>query len=266
MSWRVSQLREMFNWSLNGIWQWVHNWGLDHGGDYSPLSRSALLEEVSRIPTRAIAGLQWNGERPIGAMLSALRRAAEVTGRLDDAWMPTAKVSELKLVNASEVEGDPARQLAAFLALNLLTLVRIADPELPAAVGPGVWRHVQEGGRLRIGLEYALRQLRRDLDADMTLNDVARRIVWDQVVVQHERVALSKLPEDTFRWHVENEQIRFIDQPTGFGMNDPRFGSLATITSELGWCTPPSEPGHALSAEGEELRTRGTLPALELAE
>jgi hypothetical protein len=79
------------------------------------------------------------------------------------------------------------------------------------------------------------------------------------VIAQHERVALAKLPDDTFRFRRDAGRLRFFEKPTEFQRNSSRFGSLSTACAELGWMGFIGEPGHTLTAEGEQIRQHGDL-------
>ena len=120
--------------------------------------------------------------------------------------------------------------------------------------------HGQPDGRID-GRDHPLssEQLRRDERAGRTISEVAWRVLNDHVIAQHERVALAKLPDDTFRFRREAGRLRFFDKPNEYQRNSSRFGSLSSVCAELGWMGFIGEPGHALTAEGEQIRQLGDL-------
>jgi hypothetical protein len=183
-----------------------------------------------------------------------------MTDSLDGRWELWTGLTEdhlLTLLRGGHL--DPAGELAALVVMYIMSLTRVMSPELTGEVGLDDWRPVIEGGMARIGMQFALEQLRRDERAGRTIGEVAWRILNDHVIAQHERVALAKLPDDTFRFRREAGRLRFFDKPIEFQRNSSRFGSLSSVCAELGWMGFIGEPGHALTAEGEYIRLHGDL-------
>jgi hypothetical protein len=109
--------------------------------------------------------------------------------------------------------------------------------------------------------------LNQRLLRDPTIADLAQWLIEDFVIVQHERVAAAKLPDDTYRVRRVGHSLRFFAQETPAVFNDSRFLALSTTVHELGWVTTFREPDRKLSASGRALLTDGDLPrgALETA-
>jgi hypothetical protein len=258
--WRLSQLREMFNWSLNGMWQWTCEWGIDNHGDTVPIPLSQIRSVVDRLALDELPGVTTKPSAPVGDLLNECRMLASMTDSLDGRWELWTGLTEdqlfgLLLNNELSSEG----RLAALVVMYLMCLARISDPSLPSEVGSDDWRPVLEGGASRIGMQYALEQLRRDDQIGTSVAGFAWRLLNDQVIAQHERVALAKLPDDTFRFRRDAKRVRFFDQPIEFQRNDSRFNSLATTCAELGWTGFLSDPTHSLTPEGEIIRRHGDL-------
>ena len=108
-------------------------------------------------------------------------------------------------------------------------------------------------------MQFALDKLRSDERAGRTVREVIARILNDQVIAQHERVALAKLPDDTFRFRREGGRLRFFEQPNEFQRNNSRFEALSTVCAELGWTGYVAEKGHGLTPEGQTIRKDGDL-------
>lgn len=258
--WRLSQLREMFNWSLNGMWRWLCTWGLNHDGETLPLQLGDLRYEVDRLALPQLPGVSSRADEPIGNLIAVCRELASITDSLDGRWELWTGLTEdqlLTLLRGGHL--DPAGELAALVVMYVMCLTRIMSPELPGETGLDDWRPVLEGGMARIGMQFALEQLRRDERAGRTISEVAWRVLNDHVIAQHERVALAKLPDDTFRFRREAGRLRFFDKPNEYQRNSSRFGSLSSVCAELGWMGFIGEPGHALTAEGEQIRQLGDL-------
>ena len=260
--WRLSQLREMFNWSLNGMWQWLCGWGLDRDGDTFPVAMSELRQEVDRLALQSIPGVTTKASQPIGRLVEECRDLASVSDSLDGRWELWTGLTEdhlFAMLRSGTL--DRAEELAALAAMYVMCLSRLTRPELPVEVGMEDWRPVLEGGSTRLGMQFALEQLRRDTQASKSVADVVWRVLNDHVIAQHERVALAKLPDDTFRFRRDTGRLRFFELSAEFQRNDSRFNSLATVCAELGWSGFLSDDGHALTSEGESIRQHGDLGA-----
>jgi hypothetical protein len=109
--------------------------------------------------------------------------------------------------------------------------------------------------------------LNRRLLLDPTITDLTRWLVEDFVIVQHERVAAAKLPDDTYRVRRVGDSLRFFAQEAPAEFNDSRFRALSTTVHELGWVTSFREGDRKLTLSGRTLLTDGDLPggALEAA-
>lgn len=77
-------------------------------------------------------------------------------------------------------------------------------------------------------------------------------IVERFVIRVHERIAYSKLPEDTFRFRWEDGRVRFYDNGMGrFPLAAIRYDPLALICRDLGfWEYPSDDDPAALTARG----------------
>ncbi len=258
--WRISQLREYFNWSLNGMWQWINVWGLDREGDSVPISRAELTEAFNKVSFKCLPGFKTKSNHGIGSFIDDCERLAEMTGSLDGPWQLWAEVSEDYLITLVQ-SGDltSAEKLGALFALYVMSLTRLRNRELPKNVGQEDWRLLMEGGQSRIGMQFALDLLRKDELAGRSVLEVLKRVMENHVISQHERVALSKLPADTFRYRRNGTRLEFFAQPNQFRMNASRFESLSTVCSEIGWCGVMGEPNHKLSEEGDQVRKFGKV-------
>jgi hypothetical protein len=262
--WRLSQLREMFNCSLNAMWALVTEWGVAHGGDYSPILLSRLSEVAAGVSFRDVPGVSAFRGTPLSTFVETVRVAAGVTDSLDGPWDASAPLTEWGLYTLDRTTSlDVESRLGVLFTMYVLCLARLWDPDLQGTVPAGDWAPVVEGGSLRVGLSFALRQLRHDAHTGSTVGDALLRVLSAHVIAQHERVAVSKLPEDTFRFRRELDRMRFFPQATSFSLNSARFDALASTCAELNWSGFLTEPNHALTAEGTQLRRDGDLPTRE---
>jgi hypothetical protein len=254
--WRITQLREMFNWSLNGLWQWLCEWGTAGKDIDMPVAVQQLEAAVKRMTVRAIPGLRSSPSRPIEQLVEEIMDASDVSQSIDGKWNALADVTEFKLMATVEdsAEGS-AEKLGALITMYLLTLLRFRGTRTEQSA-EGM---LSEGGMRRVGMRWALQSLDRDIQNERTIAETALRILRDNVVAQHERVAMAKLPDDTFRFRREGDSIRFFDQWTDYRMNNSRFMSIATACGDFGWTDYLDLPNRKLSREGEQIRSTGDL-------
>jgi hypothetical protein len=254
--WRITQLREMFNWSLNGLWQWLCEWGTAGNDIDMPVAVQQLEAAVKRMTVRAIPGLRSSPSRPIEQLVEEIMVASDISYSIDGKWNALADVTEFKLMATVEdsAEGS-AEKLGALITMYLLTLLRFRGTRT-AQSAEGM---LSEGGMRRVGMRWALQSLDRDIQNERSIAETALRILRDNVVAQHERVAMAKLPDDTFRFRREGDSIRFFDQWTDYRMNNSRFMSIATACGDFGWTDYLDLPNRKLSREGEQVRSTGDL-------
>ena len=165
-----------------------------------------------------------------------------------------------------DFDTDDGRTLIALVALILLLRERFGLPKR----GTEFWQEqslLAEGGALRNGMARFMHLLNRRLLRNPTITELARWLIEDFVIVQHERVATAKLPDDTYRVRRVGEGLRFFAQEAPAVFNDSRFLALSTTVHELGWVTTFRDAERRLTPSGRALLTDGDLPsgALETA-
>ena len=258
--WRLSQLREMFNYSLNGMWAAFHDWGMSQNGDYSPTSLSNVFDLIGRSKIDSLEGMRVKLNQPIGKLIDQTRNLANVSDSLDGAWDLWAPLTEDHIFNLlAESDSTYEERFGLLFTLYVSTLCRLWDPYLQSSVDESDWDPVLEGGSARVGMQFALEQLREDARNNVSVQDVLKRVFTNHVLLQHERVATAKFPQDTFRFRREGERVRFFDKPIVYRRNNSRFNALSTTCSELGWSGFLGDANHSLSQEGQKLRKNGDL-------
>lgn len=259
--WRLSQLREMFNWSLNGTWQWIHTWGLNQSADVFPVLITGLHGRIDGANFRPIIGVSIKTNEAIARLVDLCHQRASMTDSLDNTWELGTDLTEDAILTKLQLdEYDFDDRLLALFVLYIVSLVRLIDPNLPHVVEAVDWSPVIQGGIARISMHVALDQLRHDIRESKSIAEVMKRVVRDHVIAQHERVAMAKLPDDTFRFRREGIRLRCYPQSNSFRRNSSRFNSLSTVCTDLGWCGSLSQPNHPLSQEGHSIREMGDLP------
>ena len=105
--------------------------------------------------------------------------------------------------------------------------------------------------------------MRNQVKQGATIAEAGAWFLEHYVLRQHHRVAMGKLPDDTFRLRLDAGRVGFRNESVAVQMNDSRYLALSTCASELGWTGPMQEPGHTLTQLGHQFVTTGDLPSLE---
>jgi hypothetical protein len=264
--WRLYQHREFVAWACNRWLQHIVRWGLSRNGDSAPIPLHLVLDVVDRMNFAALATAlgvpdpQLTARDPLSSLLNWVRHAGRVTGGLDDPWDLTAPACEDRLVDHLwNLDQDGDDVTAAIMALLTLCASRLWPREYQIRFGDD-WSLVCAGGPRRLSVQILLRDMRDHVDREASIGDASRWFLEHYVIRQHHRVALTKLPDDTFRLRLDAGRIRFVDEPGAVDMNDSRFRALSITAAEFGWTAPMEARDHRLSHPGRELVGKGDLP------
>ena len=266
--WRLYQAREYFAFALNRLFAWVVRTGQDESDDglvVIPLDRLWRRIDDALAAQQFSADRKLLGARVTGAMSAStfadlLTAAVDVTTGVDSQWPRHAALDEHALYEWCDNATDDGETLVAMLAMVLLIHRRVGTP-LRVADLLSDQQILAEGGALRVGMARFFGQLGRKLLAGVSVSDLARWIITDFVIVQHERVATAKLPEDTFRVRRVGGQLKFSMQDAPAAFNDSRFVALSTTAHELGLVSTLRQPHRELTGAGVQLLRDGDLPA-----
>ncbi len=122
------------------------------------------------------------------------------------------------------------------------------------------WTISQMGAESRLSVAGFLRQLQRRLKSGpVTIGEVVRWLYNDYVIVQHQLIATSKLPENTFRFQREGDALRFYNLGNELEFMNSRYFALSTTIHELGFCGDLRQANHKLTRDGQYLLEHGTL-------
>jgi hypothetical protein len=266
--WRLYQQREFAAWTFNRWLRHLSLWGLAAGGDRTLLPLEQVLSTVDRADFNSQAadlGVDDPGltaDSPAQDLFDWLQTAAKAKRDLDARWDIDAPLSEEALAGFLwdlDRTGDDVT--AALLCLLVLCGIRLWAKGYPLQHAHD-WSLVRAGGNRRLSSDRLITDLRTHLAAGSTISELGRWFAEHYVIRQHHRVALGKLPDDTFRLRLEAGRIRFVSESVAVEMNDSRFRALSTVGLELGWLREPT-PGRApLSPTGTRLLKNGDLPAL----
>lgn len=257
--WRVYQAREYYSFALNRLWQHLCAWGtVRSGGGIRPVPLTAIWDHLNS--SLDFKDTDLNANSSLSQLMTWVTKAAGPPGSLDVTWKRSKRITEHDLyVSTLRHEGDDV--VPTMVSLLALLYMRLGLPVL-ATKYESEWELVREGGVFRLSLSRFLYQFRRSVMAGQTIGALTQWLVNDYVIRQHERVAMAKLPDDTFRFRREGNHVRFFALPAFAGMNNSRFQALSTTVSDLGLVSGLECPNHVLSKKGREFLECGDLPPL----
>ena len=265
--WRVYQGREYFGYVFNRLLRWVSRRGLaetDAGLTLLPLPGlwklvAQALDDSATDPHMGLALPEVTASTRVADFLNALTEEVDVDVSADAMWPRHQGLDEHVLYQACQgFDTDDGRTLTALVALILLLRERFGLPKRSAEFAQEQ-SLLAEGRALRNGMARFMHLLNRRLLRDPTIAELARWLIEDFVIVQHERVATAKLPDDTYRVRRVGEGLRFFAQETPAAFNDSRFLALSTTVHELGWVTTFRDAERELTPSWRALLTDGDL-------
>lgn len=263
--WRLYQLREFQAWACNRWLRRISQWGLEHGGDQAPIPFDVVLDtaDAADFTSLAIAlevtDPELGPSDPLTSLFDWVKEIARIGGDLDDPWDLSAPGCEDRIIDHlwdMSRSGDDVT--AGVFALLVACALRVWPLEYQLRYADD-WPILTAGGARRLSVARFVEDMRVQDKAGATIGEAGRWFLEQYVIRQHHRIALAKLPDDTFRLRLDAGQVRFVDQTVAVQMNDSRFHALAGCAAELGWSTPLHEPSHELTDLGLELVAAGDL-------
>lgn len=265
--WRLYQAREFYAFALNTLWSHLCDWGLDQQGDVRPVPLARLWAHVeANLDFAHLARLldieppRLHATSDFMTLLAWLQRMVQAEGlAFDDGCRMDAPLHEHKLYwLVRNAPGDATAAVAGMITMLALLYLRFGHPEVwrqPA------WHISRMGADGRLSLDGFVHELQRRLrSGPLTIADVATWLYTDYIILQHQLVAASKLPDNTFRFQREGNRLRFFNLEARADFLDSRYDALATTIHELGFCGDPRHVEHPLTAEGQRLLEVGDRP------
>lgn len=262
--WRLLQAREYFAYALNRLLEWVRANG---AGDRAPLTRpasdlDALLDQALDSNTLSgTLGAPVSSTTPANRLVELLTGRVHVVPTIDEPWPERKELDEGSLHLGTLKALHDGDTLLRLLAIILLIHQRLGTSDRVLSLDPTSQGLLRQGGSIRVGMDLFFRELTPRLASEQTIGELARWIVATRIVTQHERVAVAKLPDDTFRLRRVGDMIRFFDKDALSPMNDSRFNALSKMVHELGLVTDFQQTGRTLTPAGAQLLADGDLPA-----
>jgi len=264
--WRLYQAREYYAFALNALWKYLCVWGVEQGGDIHPLPIGHFWQHLNEgLNFNAVASHLQIPEPNLGAddsLADLLQWLQIILGSdqagFDAACTLEAPIQEQRLYNlAIEELAEPHLIVAGMILLLSLIYLRFG---LPDRWQDPAWEISRLGQDGRLSLAYFVQTLRHRLQRrSTTIREVTQWLYNDYIILQHQLVAASKLPENTFRFQREGNKLHFYRLENPLGFMDSRFNALSTTIHELGLCGDLAQPLHPLTPVGEQLLARGDL-------
>ena len=266
--WRLYQGREYFSFVFNRLWAWLTRVGstMSHDG-LTLVPMPDLWRHVTRLLDRntfaqqlGLSGPAVTSQTITAEFADLLSRELNTRAGLDTGWSRHDTLDEHALYAWCDNTEDDAETLVAMLALLLVLHLRFGTPKRQAELAPDI-DLLTAGGNTRIGMAGLFSRLSRELMRGRTLAEDLQWLIADYVIAQHERVAVRKLPEDTFRFRGVGDSLRFFAMDAPVGLNNSRFDALSNVICELGFVSPLHERRRKLTESGKRLLEDGDLAA-----
>jgi hypothetical protein len=263
--WRLYQAREYYAFALNTMWYYVCDWGIAQQGDAHPIPLSALWNHIQSTLDVSKFGNSFgcthpnlNDQSEFHEFINWLRNICSTKGEaFDNACTLSSPINEDRLYSwALEQKGAPTTIIGMLTMLSLIYL-RFGNPAL--WMKPE-WEIARMGADIRLSLDGFIRHLdNRQKSPSFTLSDACHWLINDYVITQHQLIASSKLPENTFRFQREGGRLRFFKLENSVDFMDSRFNAIQTTVHELGLCGSLDQTKHTLSPDGRQILEVGDL-------
>lgn len=264
--WRLYQAREYYAFALNALWDYLCYWGIINSGDIRALPITRFWEHLTATADFGALALWLNLPKPnfdLHDPIQSLLNWLKALVNTDDAGFDAActlhsPVQEHQLYQlATDNRTDPSIMVAGMVTMLALVYLRFSRPGL--RLQPE-WFISQMGDNGRLSVDGFIQAMKRWVNrGGATIEEVARWLYADYIILQHQLIATGKLPENTFRFRREGALLQFYNLPNALRFMDSRFDALSTTVYELGLCGPLWETKHALTAEGLTLLETGDL-------
>jgi hypothetical protein len=263
--WRLYQLREYYSYALNAMWWYLCEWGLNNRGDIYPVPTAVIwdtLDDWLTFDTLAhkfnLPSPQFTANSPFSDLLEWLQNIVNPDNEFDKSCSLSSRINENKLYEFAAKDRSPDACMAGMSLMLGLTALRFMESPYRKSDN---WKLISGMGHDgRRSVEDFMRQLGRKLkESNPTIKDIVQWLLRDYAILQHQIIATSKLPENTFRFRREGNGIIFFPHYNALEFRDSRFSAISTTVHELGLCGNFRKPKHPLTGDGVRLLERGAL-------
>lgn len=266
LRWRLYQAREYYSFSLNSLWYYLCDWGVQQGGEIQPVQINKFWDHLTEALSLKKLALRFGVPDPslkagsgFRDLMNWLENVSVQNGRKYlapyDINTPLHEHHLYRL--ALEDHNSPEVMVAGMVVILALIALRFSDTEL--WLRPE-WEISRMGANGRLSVDRYLKDLQRLMQSGpVTIKEIAQWIYSEYIILQHQVVATSKLPDNTIRFQRQGDRLRFYSLPNSLGFMNSRFDSISTTIYELGLCGDLVSPGHALADDGRRLLEQGDL-------
>lgn len=262
--WRLAQLREYFAFALNALWKYLCDWGILEHGDIRPLSLQSLWDHLHLVlDFDALAThLKLNAPRldSQSDFSSLLDWLQNVTGA---AWQDYQGAFYRNVLDEHSLYRiayeNHALSVPAMVCLLGIIYLRFNEPSIHLQPEWEISKMYDHSG-WGISVDGFIQTLKQRLQGNHpTVHTVLEWIYREYIVLQHQIVADTKLPDNTFRFQWEGNRLRFYAHYNQIAFMSARFDALTTTLFELGFCGHFSQPDHGLKLDGQHLLEQGDM-------
>lgn len=265
--WRLYQAREYYSFALNALWKYLCTWGIERGGDAYPVSFERIWQHLDEtLDFDALArqlGLPQPALAPHDRFIQLLHWLQTVVDSdhigFDLACTLSSPLHEHRLYRFMKKQ-DARTPITVTSMVAMLGLLYLRFG-LPDRWRQPEWTIARMGQDGRLSFAEFLRSLRQRLEhsGSVSIHEVVRWLYADYIILQHQLVASSKLPDNTFRFQREGNRLRFYRFENRLDFMDSRFFALSTTIHELGLCGDFAQPAHDLTPDGLRLLSEGDI-------
>lgn len=263
--WRLYQLREYYAFALNALWFHLCDWGIRENGHLQPISMGQIWDYLESqlsfdvlFTKLGLPKKRFTYQTSTKEILDWLRN--NIIGKHTDIEKPfdiKSPFSENGLYKHFRNNQSYKTDIPAMTILLLLVYLRLEDKSL--RLRPE-WEINRMGMNRRLSVDLYVRTMDDFLaSGSVTIGEFLKWIIQDYVIIQHQAVATSKLPDNTFRFQRQGDKLRFYVHENNLNFMNSRFDAIATTVHELGLCGNLGLPKHALTREGKRLLAKGEL-------
>lgn len=266
IKWRLYQAREYYSFALNALWYYLCDWGIAQGGNIQPIPLSVLwkhLEEVfhlggvsDRFNLHSAELTINNRYRDLMDWLTEVALGNEAT--LSHRFDINRPIHEHHLYRwALENKSSPDAMVVGMILMLTLIALRFGNRQFWQR---SEWKVSKMGENGRCSVDRFIKSLYRRLEnGQPTIREIVEWIFREYIILQHQIIATSKFPDNTFRFRRQGNKLEFINFSNPLGFMNSRFDSISTTVFELGLYGDLSKPDHKLTPDGEVLLKQGNL-------
>jgi len=251
--WWLIQLREVIVNALNNLFLDFVKWGVKEDGIYYPLNIDTYIRKVGTIPLPSLPGLPETDLAHV-----SLGKLAHILDQhyKHPAWAFSGEAEQRENTVISErllvSSGTPP--VVAFLTL-LITQRRHAYIKQHITFSSKEQALLQEGGKDRLSTTYLFQWFEERIERDEPAIEAFAQMIKEMIIAQHIKIALGKLPYDTFRFYDDADGLCFApDQSIEMSSISVRFDAVSEALYELGLIQASlTKPSHAPTQYGREV-------------